>query len=391
MKTVLYYTMGDMLPTNIGNKKAMFEYFRYLAEQREFKMMLCIIGDVSAEHRKLYENMGAEVHVIPMAPRWCVWEILNKIGSRMGLDPLRVFFASFSYRKQFAAICARADVVLMTYMTWFNLLPLQVLRDKVIVITHDLLFYRRASIRGLDSWWKRFCVSVNRKMEIAILRRFRKVAVLADYEKRLLVGNGFDERRIITVGMPLQLPMTRRQWVPFEQRKYDFFLISSSGNENLLLVKKFVEDVLPLLKGRKVSFALVGRICESVDGVKFPSDVELIRLGVVDDPEEVFLQARIGVGTMTQGSGIKVKVVEMAMHGLPIVVTDKGIEGIPVTEEGIVNIDHMTSNEIKNSLLDWLDEPHHAEEAGRKLGTKVCSEFSPQKVLAELKNNILSI
>ena len=383
--------MGDMLPTNVGNKKAMFEYFRYLARQREFKILLCIIGDVSAEHKKFYENMGVEVFVIPMAHRWCFWEVLNKMGSRIRLDPLRVFFASFSYRRRFTAICARADVVVMTYMTWFNLLPLRTLRDKVIVITHDLLFYRRASIGGVDTWWKRVCVSVNRKIEVAILRRFRKVAVLADYEKRLLVDNGIEEHKIITVGMPLQLPKAAGQWIPFERRKYDFFLISSSGNENVLLVRKFIEDVLPLLKGRKVSFALAGRICDGIDGLPFPDNVELIRLGVVDDSEPIFLQARIGVGTVTQGSGIKVKVVEMAMHGLPVVVTDKGIEGIPVADKGVINIDHMTSDEIRNSLLHWLDYPQYAEESGQRLCEKVRDAFSPSNALAGLKDSILAV
>ena len=389
MRTIAYYTFGDMLPTDVGNKKAMFEYFKYLASRKDIHLVLVVIGLIPLKHQEVYRGLGAELRIIPPHGRWSWWEILNKIVSRLGFDMLRTYFSGLGYRKAFREACLDADVILMTYAAWFELLPAKILRDKTIVLTHDLFFYRRASLLGSDTLRKRLNLKLNRLLEIRTLKRFRKIAVLADYEQTLLEQNGVRRENIIQIGMPLSLPPLPSYTVPFSNRQYDFLFVASKGYENQQTVRCFIERVVPLLPDRHLAFALAGGISQTADTSGAPDHMEFVRLGFVPDLEPVFAQSRIGVGTVLHGSGIKVKVVEMAMHNLPLIVTSKGGEGIPLVGEGFVNIDTEKDDVLKARLLNWIDNPEIAQRQGMETGQCVAEAFAPSRVLAGLLNEIL--
>lgn len=390
MKKVTYFTFGDMLPADVGNKKAMFAHFSFLVKQPEFKLTLCIIGNVSEEHQALYREMGADVKIIKPSGRWSFFEILNKIGSRLGLDMLNTFFSGLAYRRQFTEICRDADAVVMIYAAWFELLPKKFLKEKTIVFTYDLFFYRRASIHGTNSWWKRLSVNINRRLELHTLRKYRKIAVLAGYERKMLVENGIPNEDILEVGIPITVPECKGPPKPFAERTYDFFLISSSGPENQQLVRRFVEKVVPLLPAdREYVFALAGGICKTADVTGLPPYVKVEKLGFVPDPEAAFADAKFGVGTVVCGSGVKVKVVEMAMYNLPLITSDSGAEGIPLTGDGFVNIDQTSAEELREKLLLWLDNPILAQREGEETGAVVRWEFSAERIMADLKDNLI--
>ena len=389
VKTVVYYVYGDMLPTNVGNKKAMFEYFRYLVSLREMNLRLCIIGNVPEAHQTTYREMGAELFVIKPCGRWSSLEVLNKFTSRLGIDMWRTFFSGLAYRRAFGEICKDADVVIMNYACWFELLPRSVLKDKTIVLTLDLFFYRRASIMG-QNFWRRISVGLNRRMEISVLQRFARVAVLAGYEEKILEENGIAADRIIRVGMPLTPPPDHAVGIPFAQRKYDFVYVASKGRENELTFRCFIESVVPLLPNRDYSIVVAGGICDTIDCTGLPENFRVIRLGFVEDVGSVFGQARIGIGTVPCGSGIKVKVVEMAMYLLPIVVKNSGAEGIPLRVAGFVNIDQMSEHMIKSRIEAWLLCPEQAQRDGYETGMGVRAAFSADNILRPLKSAILN-
>lgn len=389
MKTVVYYTFGDMLPTDVGNKKAMFEYFKFLTSRKDVHLVLVIIGNVCLQHQKIYRGMGAELRLISPHRRWSFCEILNKIVSRLGIDMLRTYFSGLGYRKAFREACSDADVILMTYAAWFELLPANLLKKRTIVLTHDLFFYRRESLLGTGTWWRKLNLKMNLVTEIMTLKRFRKVAVLADYEQKLLEQNGIPREDIIQIGIPLSLPQVSVSVIPFSERKYDFLLVASEGYVNQQTVRCFVERVAPYLPDRQLTFALVGGISKTADTTGAPVKLEFVRLGFVDNLEPIFAQSRIGVGTIPYGSGIKVKVVEMAMHHLPVIVTSTGAEGIPLVGEGVINIDVENAENVKARLKDWIDKPEIAQRQGQVTGQHVATEFSPGKILADLMREVL--
>ena len=177
--------------------------------------------------------------------------------------------------------------------------------------------------------------------------------------------------------------------IPFVERKYDFLLVARGGYANRQTVRSFIERVAPLLPNRHLTFALVGKVSETADTSGASKNLEFVRLGIVDDLEPIFEQSRIGVGTVPYGSGIKVKVVEMAMHNLPLIVTLKGGEGIPLAGDGFINIDLASQDEVKKKLQCWLDHPEIAQRDGIETGQHVGKAFSPERVLADLMREIL--
>ena len=110
----------------------------------------------------------------------------------------------------------------------------------------------------------------------------------------------------------------------------------------------------------------------------------------MDDLSVVCSQALIGVGTPPSGSGIKVKVVEMMMNGLPMILTNSGAEGIPCLEGGCLNIDRLSEEDCSAQLSNWLINPSSAVKAGLAQARYLRKIFSPEvtlEQLAKLLNN----
>ena len=144
-----------------------------------------------------------------------------------------------------------------------------------------------------------------------------------------------------------------------------------------------------MLPKRDYSIVVAGRICDYIDCAGLPENFKVVRLGFVEDVGSVLGQARIGIGTVPCGSGIKVKVVEMAMHLLPIVVKNSGAEEIPLRGTGFINIDQMPEHEIKSRITTWLLCPEQAQRDGRETGMGVRTAFSADSILRPLKSAIL--
>lgn len=80
------------------------------------------------------------------------------------------------------------------------------------------------------------------------------------------------------------------------------------------------------------------------------------------------------------------KMVEMAMHDLPLIVLDSGAEGVPLTGSGFINIDHASNDEIGTKLRGWLEQPEQAQRDGAETGAVVRYEFSAERIMRGLKD-----
>ena len=75
--------------------------------------------------------------------------------------------------------------------------------------------------------------------------------------------------------------------------------------------------------------------------------------GFVDSIEDEILKNEIAVFPLTLGAGIKLKVLLACGLGLPVITTDIGAEGID--EDGSTLILAQTDEQIKNEILDLID------------------------------------
>lgn len=391
MKKIVMFVYGGIFPVSQGNERVFYEMAKYLHEKGH-ELTLLLVGAVPNEFQREYETICSRVIHIPSPSQWGIWGIANKIVARCGLDALRCLFLSLALRRHIKPILQDADVVIAHYLAWLFAFPLKVIKKKLILVTHDLLFYRRASFMGLNTLVKKSLHRINRALELKLLMLCNKVCVFADYEKSLLLEGGVPENRILKLGMPMQAPK-HENVVKRKRSKYDFIFVGGNSYQNEQGIKFFLEKILPLLNGRGVSFAVAGSVCNSSmwDAQSVPSNVSLCRLGFVDDLSRVFADSCIGVGTLPYGSGVKVKVVECIFNGLPIVATNTGLEGIPLPDESCVNVDALSVNEISHKLNAWLDNPEMAYELGQLGRRAVERAFSSETALRVLNDAVTAV
>lgn len=381
-RKVVMFVYGNLFPVAMGSQRVICEIARFLRRVPGVSLRLVIVGDECAEGRPAYRDLSDDVRWIPPPPRWSMWQVVNKVVSRVGIDLFRAWGAAFALRRAVLRELQDADCVLLNYLVWFPLIP-QCLRGRTLVITHDLLFYRRASFWGTGTLLKRVWIAFNRWMEVRCLRTFAKIGVFAECEQRLLRESRIPVNQVVCLGMPISV-MPK---APSVKKLYDFLFVAGNSYQNEQGVRRFMEAVAPLLAPRRITLAVAGGLCRSPiwETLEIPEHVTVRRLGYVDDLSQVFADARIGVGTLPFGSGVKVKVVETAFHGLPLVLTETGAEGIPLPNEAWINIDRRAPDEIRRGLLTWLDNPSVAESAGRAAQRAVRAKFAPEKALAPLK------
>jgi glycosyltransferase involved in cell wall biosynthesis len=130
---------------------------------------------------------------------------------------------------------------------------------------------------------------------------------------------------------------------------------------NVDAVRWLVQEICPLLNGQL-------RICIVGHGLPAPF-VTMARaagmtyLGGIDDLAAVYSATKVAIAPLRFGSGIKGKVIEAALHGLPVVGTCTAWEGIEVQNgvSGVIADDASTFAEAICGLT--IDEKHRLQVA----------------------------
>lgn len=107
-----------------------------------------------------------------------------------------------------------------------------------------------------------------------------------------------------------------------ESYKYDILFIGSDNPHNVEGINWFLNEVYPLVD-KDFKIAIAGNVCRAI-----PFDYQnILKLGFVEDTAQLFSAARITICPLLKGSGMKVKVVESLLYGVPVISTSKGLDG----------------------------------------------------------------
>ena len=140
------------------------------------------------------------------------------------------------------------------------------------------------------------------------------------------------------------------------EKKWDIFFIGFNNPFNVEGLNWFLEEVYSYLD-KNLKILLVGSATNNIK--KSYSNVDIIQY--VPDLEEVFENIKVSICPMFRGTGIKIKVVESMEKGIPVVCTERGVDGLPdKTECGcLVTEDPKEFAEYINKLVkdkDFYDE-----------------------------------
>ena len=150
----------------------------------------------------------------------------------------------------------------------------------------------------------------------------------------------------------------------------------------------FINSIFPLIKDKihDAEFWVAGGNPEqlechgkSIPGVKI--------LGYVDDLGEIYQQARIVVCPVRQGSGTRVKLVEAAAWGKPIVTTTIGAEGLEL-ENSIHALYADTGKHFADQCLTLLNDMTFCEELGKNARKLAEQTYDKKRIVQQLVKEI---
>lgn len=254
-------------------------------------------------------------------------------------------------KDNFAAILDKKkyDYIFINYEFWTDLIRDQDLRGaKTIVDTHDWItlneFYNN---KNLDLG-KRF------GEEIKNLSFYDKVVTISQDEYFIFKSFLGDKVINIPPSFPENFEDTNTE------KKYDLIFVGSDNPFNVLSINWFVEKVLPILP-KEIKICIIGRICKHV-----PDHKSIEKVFFADDLKTYYHASKIAICPMLKGTGIKIKVVEAMSYGIPVVGTEKAVDGF----SGKKNNGCMVSDDenefadiIKNLLTNSSDYEKQKQEA----------------------------
>lgn len=224
-----------------------------------------------------------------------------------------------------------ADVVDIQWLEFASLLPLVAVlnrRARTVVTLHDVLSQRfsrerasartqRAQLRWTWAYWQA------RIVERVVLALADVVIVLSDKDRDLVPGG---RARVLLPPLAADAPELKRS--PRTDRL--LFVAAMYREENRDGLRWFLDQVWPLVLGDRPDATL--DVAGARPGEDLTQLVDATRgvrlLGFVDDLEPLYAAASLVVAPLRRGAGVKFKVVDALVRGVPVVTTSVGAEGI---------------------------------------------------------------
>lgn len=220
----------------------------------------------------------------------------------------------FGYKKQFSKIVNDNDydIIIISYVYWAPLLDTirKGNKTKWIIDTHDFL-----TSQFQDH--KKFALDRYFKKEITILKKFDDVWVISNEEKYLFSQFITKQVSLVTHGLPNAIETSSKK-----EKTIDVLYVASENFHNIKSAKWFFKDVYPLLSS-DVKITVVGKI-----GNHIPNFENVEKLIFVKELDDVYTKAKITICPMLSGTGVKIKVIESLSHGIPVVCTERGVDGL---------------------------------------------------------------
>lgn len=295
----------------------------------------------------------------------------EKIGIKIkDLDRLR-----YKQISKFNKILKSNDYnyIVISYVYWANLVinnpNIDRSKTKIIIDTHDFL-------TSQFSKNKNFEIGNYFKKEIATLQYFDYIIAIS-IEEKYLFSQFIEERKVILVSHGLK--------ENFKSTKLDYEIVyvASDNEHNIKGANWFFNYVFPLLP-KEINICIVGKINSAIN-IKFENIKKIVYL---HDLDEVYRASKIAICPMFSGTGIKIKVLEALSYGIPVVCTNKGVDGLInkrnngcfVTNEADIFAKH---------IIKLLSDKKYYEISSQTAKDFFCSYYEESNCYNELSNILI--
>ncbi|UKB80121.1 glycosyltransferase family 4 protein [Chryseobacterium sp. MEBOG07] len=273
-------------------------------------------------------------------------------------------------KKEFATIFNKEkyDAIIINYEFWTGLIDNESMKNTLKIIdTHDWI--------TLNEFYKNKSLDIGKRFneEIRNLAKFDKVITISEDEN--LVFKRFLGEKVINIPPSFTSHFENND----PDKKYDLIFVGSENIFNVQSMKWFFDHVYPLLPNT-INIVIIGRICKHIEERE---GVKLIEF--IENLEEYYHQSKIAICPMLEGTGIKIKVIEALSYGLPVVGTERAIDGFPSkTSNGcLVNDDPEF---FKDQIISLLQDKSYYQDMKRQAEEYFKNNFSEEKAIEKWKN-----
>lgn len=258
----------------------------------------------------------------------------------------KIDFTTWYLKKNFRSMTKDEtyDFAIISYVHWGNLIKELKNYKKAIIDTHDFITGQYATCHKGNH----LKISNIFKNELKILNQFDEIWTYSVEEKYIF--EQFTSRSV------QQLPISFKQDVLERQENSissKLIYIASNNPHNVRGADWFLKNALPYIDPN-IRIVVIGKIC-----AHFPDTEQIVKLGMVDDLDAQYRDAKVAICPMISGTGIKIKVVEALSYGLPVVTNPRGIDGLFNKKQNgcIVTESGKEFASAVNRL--FLDEPYY--------------------------------
>jgi O-antigen biosynthesis protein len=241
---------------------------------------------------------------------------------------------------------------------------------KIVFDTVDLHYVRlqreeRIANRTTD--WQAM-----REREIAIARSADATVATSETERELLVERGVASVFVVPVIEPL--PQTPAPG--FDDRHGIVFLGNYAHAPNADAAQYLAETVMPLVWARLPGVRLTLAGADPTRMVRALAGTNIDVTGYVDDPAALLATNRVFAAPLRFGAGVKGKIIYALAHGIPVVTSPVGAEGIFAANQGVVadDPDHIAAQIVR------LHEDPVYWKAQVTAGRQIAQGFTPDAV-----------
>lgn len=210
------------------------------------------------------------------------------------------------------------DVVICEYITQAYLcrhLPKKTLK---FLDTHDVMWRRQ---KTYEENGRTHHINISKSEETRIFDSFDVVIAIQKNEAKM-ISEMTRKVDIITCYHPIE-DICLSKGRPAKRVVY----IAGSNPANVDSINWFIETVWTHIHDPEAELHIYGSICSAIKSTT-KNKKNIFLHDVIDDTREVYAVADIVVNPVLYGGGLKIKTVEALSHGLPLITTAAGAEGL---------------------------------------------------------------
>lgn len=330
VKRILMISDTIIMPLERGNRKRVYNLINMMREHG-CEVDFLFLATYPEEDPALTEEFIGKEHFIRFENKKRTFPVFLKRKVRKVLEILHIpgLFKYFSIDEKISPEIGafmtnlmkerHYDVVWAEYIYTSKALcyvPEGVVK---VIDTVNAFTFKRQMYEAVG--YKNYEFAVTKKEEARGLARADWVVAIQEEEEKFFRSILPEDTKVRVCTIGENMPISE----PYVAKTNNILFLGSYYVVNREGVRHFIDKILPILKmsGQSYHVQLAGTICRHI-----PDSEEYEKLGIIDDINEAYENARLVINPVHVGTGLNIKTIEAVSKAKPLVSHSVGVRGL---------------------------------------------------------------